>query len=521
MGRRWGWVLILVCLGASLPQRALGERDHELVGYYTSWSIYARDYHVPDIPAQQVTAINYAFANIADGEIALGDPYADIDRFYPGDSWHPDSLRGSFHQLQILKRDHPHLRTLISVGGWTWSTHFSDVALTEASRSRFAASCVEFIQQYDFDGVDIDWEYPVSGGHPGNIYRPEDKENYTLLLAELREQLDATGEAYLLTIAAPASPEVIENLELSLIHPHLDWINLMTYDFHGPWGGELDPVTHMHAPLYADPEDPLPEPAHSSFNLDAAIQTYVAAGIPREKLHPGLAFYGRGYEGVSGGTGLYEPYSGPAGNGTWEAGVFDYWDLEANFIGQAGYGLHWQADALVPWLYNPAAGVMISFDNEQSISAKGEYILGEELGGAMFWEFSGDREGDLLSAIHATLHGVAAVPKNPRDPANPRHHDAPNCPARGPSLWIEGSHPVRGTAVLGYALPETGQTDVRVCDATGATIRRLDEGNRAAGVHRLTWDGLDGRGLAVPAGIYFVELRAGPDVVVRRLVFVP
>ncbi len=517
MGRLRRGICFAMGLIALLSQGAAGDRDQELVGYYTSWSIYARDYHVPDIPADQVTAINYAFANIADGQIILGDPYADIDRFYPGDSWDPDSLRGSFHQLQILKRDHPHLRTLISVGGWTWSTYFSDVALTPESRAAFAASCVEFIEQYEFDGVDIDWEYPVSGGHPGNIYRPEDKQNYTLLLAELREQLDATGESYLLTIAAPGSPGIIENLELELIHPYLDWINVMTYDFHGPWGGELDPVTHMNAPLYADPDDPLPEPAHSLFNLDAALQPYIQAGIPRSKLHPGLAFYGRGYGGVpAGGNGLYEPYSGPAGNGTWEAGVFDYWDLEANFIGQAGYEAHWHPDALVPWLFNPAAGIMISYDNEPSICAKGEYVLDQGLGGAMFWEFSGDREGDLLGAIHTTLFGAAAVPGDPADPGNV---GGPELGAAGFSLWIEGGQPVRGPVVLGYALPRADQLEVRIRDVTGATIRRLHEGHAMAGSHRLTWDGCDAAGRRAPAGIYFLELRTSLAGAAHRFVY--
>ena len=210
-------ILIFFC------QPALGQPEHKrIVGYFTSWSIYGRDYHVPDIPTDQITHINYAFANIDDsGVIILGDPYADIDRFYPGDSWEDGSLRGSFHRLQIMKEEHEHIKTLISVGGWTWSRNFSDVALTEESRRRFTESCVEFIDLYEFDGVDIDWEYPVSGGLPDNIHREEDRENFTLLLAELREGLDALGEdnerEYLLTIAAPAGPDNIANIDVSEI----------------------------------------------------------------------------------------------------------------------------------------------------------------------------------------------------------------------------------------------------------------------------------------------------------------
>ncbi|NOZ07710.1 MAG: glycoside hydrolase family 18 protein, partial [FCB group bacterium] len=272
--------------------------DKNIVGYFVSWGVYVRDYHVPDIPVDKVNVINYAFANISNGQIALGDPYADIDMYYPGDCWDPGCLRGSFHQLQILKETNPHLKTLISVGGWTWSHYFSQVAATAESRALFAESCVEFVQQYGFDGVDIDWEYPVSGGLPGNIYSPDDRENFTLLLSELRGQLDAAGD-YLLTIAAPASPLVIANIEVENIHPYLDWINIMSYDFHGPWGGDADVVTNFLSALYPLEEDPLEEPYHSQFNLSAAVETYLGFGVPAEKLNPGLPFYGRGFANVA------------------------------------------------------------------------------------------------------------------------------------------------------------------------------------------------------------------------------
>jgi chitinase len=402
MPRRSAFALLLALAAIAAAQ----VHDKRVVAYYTSWSVYGRDYHVPEIPAGRITHINYAFANI-DGDaggIMLGDPYADIDRWYPGDSWEPGSLRGSFHQLQLLKAAHPHLKTLISVGGWTWSTHFSDVALTAESRGQFASSCVDFIGQYGFDGVDLDWEYPVGGGLPSNTTRPEDRGNYTLLLAELRAQLDAAGD-YLLTIAAPASPAIMEHYELELIHPLLDWINVMSYDLHGPWGDpDADPVTHFNAALHADPDDPLAEPFRSRFNLAATLEAYLDAGVPPEKLHAGLAFYGRGYGGVpSQNDGLYAPYTGPAGAGTWEGGVFDYWDLAANYVGLGGYERHWQDMALVPWLYNPVTQIMISYDDSLSIGEKGAWIREAGLGGAMAWELSGDRNEVLLQALQAAL----------------------------------------------------------------------------------------------------------------------
>jgi chitinase len=378
--------------------------DQRIVAYFAAWGVYGRDYHVADIPAAQITHINYAFANIsADGGCALGDPYADIDKFYDGDSWDAGSLRGSFNQLLKLKQAHPHVKTLISVGGWTWSGRFSDVALTPSSRAAFASSCVDFMKQYGFDGIDIDWEYPVGGGLASNTTRPEDEQNYTLLMRELRDQLDAAEAAdsadYLLTIAAPAGPGIYANLEIANLGEILDWINVMTYDFHGGWGA----TTNFNAALYASAMDPTPDPvARESFNVDAAMQAYIGAGVPASKLTMGVPFYGRGWSGVSGGDGLFRPASGPASPGTWEAGVFDYHDLVTNYV--PTYERHVHPEAEVPWLFNPATGVMISYDDPESLTNKAQYVLDNGLGGVMFWELSGDTsDGALIGALHSTL----------------------------------------------------------------------------------------------------------------------
>jgi chitinase len=273
----------LLSVPAADEQKPGPKGDRRIVGYFTEWSNYQRKYNVADIPADRLTHVNYAFARINNGECALVDSYAAIDKFYPGDRWDAGFLRGNLHQLQLLKKKHPHLKTLISVGGWTLSGPFSDVALTEASRVKFARSCVAFLKKYDFDGVDIDWEYPVGGGLEGNKTRPEDKQNYSLLLAELRKQLDEQGKAdkrtYLLTIAAPAGPKVYANLEIDRIARLVDWINLMTYDFHGSWSE----VTNFNAALYASTADPTKdETIRKRFNADAAVKAYLAAGVPAD-----------------------------------------------------------------------------------------------------------------------------------------------------------------------------------------------------------------------------------------------
>lgn len=498
-------VLLILSLNASFSHSQ--ELQRNIVGYYTSWSIYGRDYHVPDIPADDITHINYAFANIANGEIVLGDHYADIDRYYEGDSWEPGSLRGCFRRLQVLKEAHPHVKTFISVGGWTWSMYFSNVALTSESRSLFAASCVDFITTYGFDGVDIDWEYPVSGGLSGNITRPEDRENYTLLLAELRSQLDAAGD-YLLTIAAPANPAIIANLEVESIHQYLDWLNIMSYDFHGPWGGDGDPVTNFNASLYVASDDPLEDPMHSAFNLAAAVQAYVDLGVPRAKINPGLAFYGRGFGSVvDSNNGLFVAYGGVPGAGTWEPGVFDYWDLAANYIDTNGYTAFRHDEARVPWVFNPSTGIMISYDDPTSITEKCRFIGEQNLGGAMFWEFSGDRNGVLLDAAYQELVSVpTAVPDR----------------SGSSSSLLRGNHPdpFNATTQIDFVLTDPSRVRVAIHDARGRRLAVLEEGYLEQGEHSIIWHGRDSTGRTLASGIYICVLDVDGNKHTERMTLV-
>lgn len=349
---------------------------------------------------QQLNVINYAFADISPSlEVTLFDSFAAVEKSFPGDTW-DQPLRGNFNQLNKLKAANPHLITMISVGGWTLSGRFSDAALTAASRQKFAASAVKFMRQYGFDGVDIDWEYPGGGGLESNVSRPADRQNFTALLTELRNQLNAAGTAdgrkYYLSIAAPAGPDKIANIEIANIAAVLDWINVMTYDLHGPW----DLKTDHHSALYGNFGD--------SLLVDAAINTYLAGGVPKNKLVMGLPFYGQSWKNVpSTANGLRQNGNGAAA-GTWDAGVFEYWDIQKRLTEQpALYKRYWDPVGQVPWIYAPSiqGGLFISYEDRESISIKADYILQKDLRGAMFWELSGDRRDNtgLLPVIYDKL----------------------------------------------------------------------------------------------------------------------
>ncbi|MHB8088441.1 MAG: glycosyl hydrolase family 18 protein [Anaerolineaceae bacterium] len=373
-----------------------------VIGYYPSWAT-GRGVPLRAAPTRGLTHINYAFSNIStSGECVLGDPAADVDKIYAANESITDSddinnadFHGNFNQLFELKKQNPQLKVLISVGGWNWSGNFSNAAKDETSRKRFAASCIDlYLKQYAgvFDGIDIDWEYPVSGGLTNGS--SDDTANFTLLLNELRLQMDALGETngehYLLTIAAPVGPGSIRNLDLPGIAAAVDWINLMTYDFHGTW----DATTNFNAPLFRTVNDP----ADAALNADAAVQTYLAEGVPAAKLVMGVPFYGRGWSGVMDvDHGLYQSTAGAA-PGTHEAGSFEYNDIRDRYLPTWQY--YWNQEANVPWLYDSASQIFISFDDARSLEAKAGYIKDQGLAGVMIWEISqGDQS--LIDGIYA------------------------------------------------------------------------------------------------------------------------
>jgi chitinase len=362
-----------------------------------------------------VTHLNYAFANIdAQGRVVPYDTYAALEKNYPGDTW-DQPVRGTYNQLNnVYKQRYPHLKTLISVGGWTLSGRFSDAALTAASRATFAQSCVDFLRDYGFDGIDIDWEYPVGGGLESNTCRPEDKQNFTLLLRDVRAALDAAGAAddrrYLLTIAAPAGYDKVANMEPANYHQYLDWINVMTYDYFGAW--ELS-YTANHGAFEADLGLPTPNPElRSKYNTRFAMEQYVSAGVPASKLVIGLPFYGRGWRGVGAANdGLHQPGTGVP-PGTWDdwssgaTGVNDFTQIDRDFLAPgSGYVRRWDPVTKTPFVYSPTAhgGHWVGYDDAESIGLKMQWARERGFGGAMIWEITGDRDQVLLDAVGQSL----------------------------------------------------------------------------------------------------------------------
>jgi chitinase len=329
-----------------------------------------------EITVERLTHINYAFALIGDGRVVEGSPRDG------------ENLR----VLTVLRRQHPHLRILVSVGGWTGSGGFSDMALRPEGRRRFGESAVEFVRRHDLDGFDVDWEYPGLPGN-GNTHRPEDKASFTALMAELRAALDAEGAArgrrYLLTFAAGAFPGFLAQTEMGKVQASVDFVNLMTYDFRE---AEADPLAGHHANLYTHPSDP------KQLSADRAVRDFLAAGVPPDKLVLGVPFYGRAWGDVGKkGKGLYRPGKPLAPS------IDTSYASLATLAGQRGWTRAWDGVSQAPFLWNADQRIFISYENPRSLRLKCRYVRERHLGGVMFWEYFADRTGALLGVLSKEL----------------------------------------------------------------------------------------------------------------------
>jgi chitinase len=425
---------LLAATPAAAAPQAGDHRSYRKVGYFIQWGIYGRGFFVRDLvtsgSAAKLTHVNYAFANVSqDGRCfeanipGEGDAWADYQRPFSaaesvdGVADSPDqALKGNFNQLRKLKARYPHLRVLLSIGGWTWSTWFSNAALTSASRRDFVASCIDLFIKGNlpqlgspeggpgsaagvFDGIDLDWEWPGSEGEPGNVVRPEDRRNFTLLLAEFRRQLDAygreRGRRYQLTAFLPADPAKMDaGYQGHRIFRHLDHATVQGYDFHGAW----EPTTNHQSAIH----QPEGQPVLPDFTVERAIDGWLSRGAPRSRLVLGLPFYGRGWTGVTGGgDGLFQQAAGPA-PATFEAGYEDYKRLAA--LPAAGFGLYRDHRAGFAWLFDGTT--FWTFDDPAVMRLKTAYIKRKGLGGAMVWSLDGDdADGSLIDAIHRGLRG--------------------------------------------------------------------------------------------------------------------
>ncbi|MFE7748930.1 glycosyl hydrolase family 18 protein [Streptomyces sp. NPDC057428] len=373
-----------------------GSGDKINLGYFTEWGIYGRNYHVKNLvtsgSAAKITHINYAFGNVQNGRCTIGDSNADYEKAYTADqsvdgvadTW-DQPLRGNFNQLRKLKAKYPHIKVLWSFGGWTWSGGFPQAAQNPAA---FAQSCYDLVEDPRwadvFDGIDIDWEYPNACGLTCDTSGPAALKN---VASALRTKFGASNLVTAAITADGSAGGKIDAADYAGAAQSMNWYNVMTYDFFGAFA-PTGP-TAPHSPLTSYTGIP-----QEGFNSAAAIAKLKAQGVPASKLLLGIGFYGRGWTGVT--------QSAPGGSatgaapGTYEAGNEDYKVLK-NTCPATG--------TIAGTAYAHCGTNWWSYDTPATITTKMAWANSQGLGGAFFWEFSGDTaNGELVTAMDNGLN---------------------------------------------------------------------------------------------------------------------
>jgi len=369
-----------------------------LMAYFTNWC-HGKGYKVTDIPVEKLTHIQYAFAKIEDGRVAVTDSWADVEIPFEVDfQGQPLTLRGQYAMLNdprsSLRARNPNIKVCISIGGWTHCGAFSDVCATPEAREKFAQSVVEFLDRFGFDGVDLDWEFPVEGGLESNSRRPDDGRNLTEMCRLLRFKLGELGRQkggkhYELSIAAPSAEIYYRHFEMQRLSELLDYVNVMSYDLSGTWSC----ATWHHSALYPD--------------VMRILDAYANGGFKKNQLLMGVPFYGRSFSGVDLNSnnecnvkGLSCKFKG-AGIGA-EPGLVDYHNYPPY---GSGYEKHHDVERGAFCLFNPSTNDWISIEEVDSLVWKCEAVKRNGFGGMFWWEMSMDKHGTLSDAIWRQFHG--------------------------------------------------------------------------------------------------------------------
>ena len=300
-------------------------------------------------------------------------------------SFDSDTDKLALQRLVALKKQYPHLKVILSLGGWGGCETCSDIFSSPGNRTAFAQSTLAMIKQYQADGIDLDWEYPTIPGYPGHKYAIHDRANFTALVQALRKHLDTQ---YQLSFAAGGFDDFLQNaVDWDAIMPLLDNVNLMTYDI----VNGATPHTGHHTALYSTPQQ--------KDSTDNAVQFLLRKGVAPQKIVIGTAFYARAWEQVNAtNNGLYQP-------GVHIDGA-NYKDFATRFIPANGYLYYWDDVAKAPTFYNPAKKIFATFDDPRSLAEKAHYVRTHKLGGMMFWQLPQDTDknkGGLLNSIHENL----------------------------------------------------------------------------------------------------------------------
>ncbi|KAF0292013.1 putative chitinase 2 [Amphibalanus amphitrite] len=375
--------------------------------YYGTWAVYRPGlgkFDIEDFNPYLCTHGIYGFAGLDPNtnQIKSLDPWNDLYDNYG---------KGGFIRFTNLKKLNPNFKAILAIGGWNeGSEKYSSMAADASKRATFIQSCVQFLKTYNFDGLDMDWEYPAERGG-----QPIDKTDYALLIKELKTAFEPEG-LLLSAAVGPGKTTIDESYDLDIMAQYLDIFNVMAYDYHGAF----DPFTGHVAPLYLSPQDL--EPGHEAyqyFSVNFTVNYYIEGGVPPHKIAMGIPLYGRGFTLADRNQhGLYAPMSGgmPACPYTRTAGVCGFNEI-CVYLDEGGWTSVRDPDQKAIYSYKDL--LWVGYDDLESINLKTQYIKDMDLGGSMVWSVETDdfrglcgfgTTNPLMNAIWTSLNGDIPQP---------------------------------------------------------------------------------------------------------------
>jgi chitinase len=344
---------------ASFGQR---QTDYKVIAYYTGNGEMIRQY-----PVDKLTHIILSFLRIQNDSLTFRD----------------EQQRLTLQQLVEMKKEYPKLKIMVSIGGWGGCAPCSDMFASAERRNNFAKTTTALFKEYNIDGLDLDWEYPVIEGYPEHKYDNADKNNFTELVKQLRKEM---GNKFLLSFAAGGFINYLEqSIDWNEVMPLVDFVNLMTYDLVSGYST----VTGHHTPL----ADYLP----GQQSTQKCVNWLLNKKIPADKLIIGAAFYARIWENVA-----------DTNHGLYRDGMFlksvSYKDFSSFFSDSSGFKYYWDKKAKAPYQYNLQKKLFATFDDERSIGKKTKFVRHKKLGGVMFWELTDDKT--IQGLVEAVKKGL-------------------------------------------------------------------------------------------------------------------